>query len=193
MERRRQQQQRELAVSFNVELGLLAFKHLTRVKVDERVLRILASVDVGGQLRGLASRGARLCLPGWVTQSEQRKGRSKTQYLEPQDAHRKAVEFLQGGESAAEIAGRTLTLIALAVFADENAIAQSRRSFHTVTFRGPWAEHAERDLHGIVRERIKEGQLPALDETLAEKERAGRREARQGAGEGTHVLSPARG
>jgi hypothetical protein len=62
-----------------------------------------------------------------------------------------------------------LTLIALASLADEDAIARSRRSFYTLGWCGPWAGQAKRDLHAIVRERIKEGQLPALDELLAER------------------------
>jgi ParB/RepB/Spo0J family partition protein len=165
-ERACQQEARDQARSFNLELGLLAFKHLTRVKADERVLRILASVDLGGGLRGVAARGARLSLPGWVTQTEQRNGKTKSAYLDADDAHRRALEFLDGAESPAEIAGRALTLIALAAFADENAIAQSRRSFYTLAFRGAWAAQAEQDLRAIVRERIKEGQLPALDRAL---------------------------
>jgi ParB/RepB/Spo0J family partition protein len=166
-ERARQQEARDQATRFNLELGLLAFKHLTRVKSDERVLRILASVDLGGCLRGVAARGARLSLPGWVTQTEQRNGKTKTAYLDAEDAHGKALEFLEGAESSAEIAGRALALIALAAFADENAIARSRRSFYTLAFRGAWAAQAEHDLRAIVRERIKEGQLPALDHALA--------------------------
>ncbi len=169
-DRERQSEQRDRAVAFNLELGVLALKHLTRVKVDERVLRILASVDVGGQLRGLASRGARLCLPGWVTQTEQKNGRTKTTYLEGEEAHQKAVEFLDGAEHAAQIAGRALVLVALAALADEDALAPTRRSFHTLTFRGPWAGQAERDLYAILRERIKQGQLPALDQALANQE-----------------------
>src|SRR6185312_6270609 len=64
-ERAAQRARREAAIRFNVELGLLAFKHLAKVKADERVLRILASIDLGGALRQIAMRGARLCLPGW--------------------------------------------------------------------------------------------------------------------------------
>jgi ParB/RepB/Spo0J family partition protein len=168
-ERKQVREAREQAARFNEQLGLLAFKHLTRIKVDERVLRILASVDLGRSLRSIAARGGRLTLPGWSTQTQQKNGRTKTTYLESHDAHEKALEFLNGADSAADIAGRTLTLIATAAFADEQAIAQSRRSFYTLTFQGPWAEQADHDLKAILRERIKEGQLPALDEILRTK------------------------
>jgi hypothetical protein len=70
-----------------LQLGVLAFKHLTRLEVDERVLRVLASVDLGGSLWGIAARGARLCMPGWVEQTEQRNGRTKIGDRDPADAH----------------------------------------------------------------------------------------------------------
>lgn len=170
VQREAERKEREAAIRYNLDLGVLAFKHLSKIKVDERVLRILASVDVGGSLREIASRGARLCLPGWVTQTRQKNGKTKTTYMETYEAETRAAGFLKGAESAGDIAGRTLTLIALASLANEgDAVSQSRRSYHTLAFRGPWAGHAERDLDAIVRERIKEGQLPALDAILAKR------------------------
>ena len=133
------------------------------------MLRILASVHVTGDLRGLASRGARLALPGWPTQNRQRKGKLKTTYLEPDEAEHRVEVFLKDAENPGDIAGRSLTLLALASLTDENAVARSRRSSYRLSFTGPWARQAERDLHAIVRERIKEGQLPALDEILSER------------------------
>ncbi|HEY2768307.1 MAG TPA: ParB/RepB/Spo0J family partition protein [Solirubrobacteraceae bacterium] len=169
-QRQAKRETREEAIRFNLDLGVLAFKHLPKIKVDERVLRILASVDLARSLREIASRGARLCLPGWVTQTLQRNEKMKTTYMETYDAERRAAGLLEGAESAGDIAGRALTLIALASLANEqDAVPQSRRSYHTLTFRGPWAVQAERDLNAIVRERIKEGQLPALDEVLTER------------------------
>jgi len=168
-ERQAQQEQRDRAIRYNLDLGVLAFKHLLKLKVDEPLLRILASVNIGGDLRGLATRGARLALPGWVTQTQQRNGKTKTAYLDPNEAEDRASVFLQDAHNAAEVAGRSLTLIALASLIDEDAIARTQRSNYTVSFSGPWASQAERDLHAIVRERIKEGQLPTLDEILDER------------------------
>jgi len=168
-QREAQRQRREQAARFNHDLGVLAFKHLAKLKVDERVLRILASVDLAGSIRGIAGRGARLSLPGWVTQSTKRNGATKIDYLEDREATAKAHEFLAGAQNAGEIAGRTVTLLALAALADEEAIASSRRSFYTLSFNGAWAAQAKHDLYAIIRERIPEGQLPALDATLAER------------------------
>lgn len=168
-ERQAARELRDRAIQYNLDLGVLALKHLPKIKVDERVLRILASVHVSGDLRGLASRGARLAFPGWPTQTRQRNGSVKTTYLDPDDAERRAVLFLKDAESPGDIAGRSLTLLALASLADEDAIARSRRSNFALCYKGPWARQAERDLHEIVRERIKQGQHPALDETLCDR------------------------
>ncbi len=168
-QRQAEREERDRAIQYNLDLGVLALKHLLKIKVDERVLRILASVHVTGNLRGLAARGARLALPGWPTQTRQRNGRLKTTYLDPDEAEHRAGTFLKDAESAGDIAGRSITLLALACLADEGAVARSRRSFYWLTFKGPWAAQAERDLHAIIRERIKPGQLPALDEILSER------------------------
>jgi len=170
VQRQAEREKREEAIRFNLDLGVLAFKYLPKIKTDERVLRILASVDLVRSLREIASRGARLCLPGWVTQTTQRNEKVKTTYMETYDAERRAASFLEGAVSAGDIAGRTLTLIALASLANEqDTVARSRQSHYELTFGGPWAVQAERDLNAIVRERIKEGQFPALDAILSER------------------------
>jgi ParB/RepB/Spo0J family partition protein len=169
-QRQAEREKREEAIRFNLDLGVLAFKHLPKIKADERVLRILASVDLVRSLCEIASRGARLCLPGWVTQTPQPKDKVKTTYMETYDAERRAAGFLEGAVSAGDIAGRTLTLIALASLANEqDTVAFSRQSHYELTFGGPWAVQAKRDLNAIVRERIKEGQFPALDAILSER------------------------
>jgi ParB/RepB/Spo0J family partition protein len=183
--RQAEQEQRERAIQYNLDLGVLALKHLLKLKVDERVLRILASVYVTGDLRGLASRGARLALPGWPTQTRQRNGKVKTSYLDPDEAQHRAEVFLKDADGPTDIAGRSLALLALASLADEDAIARTRRSAYTLSFKGPWARQAERDLHAIIREQIKPGQLPALDEILdrriAETDQAAARDAEMNA------------
>jgi ParB/RepB/Spo0J family partition protein len=164
-ERQAELEKRREATAFNEALGLLFFKHLPKIKIDDRVLRILASVNLAGDLRGIASRGARLALPGWFELST--KGKPKHVYLEPTDATDRARRFLAEAQSAGEIAGRALTLIGLASLVDEEAVAFSRRAYYTLVFQGPWALQAQRDLNAIVRERIKEEQLPDLDAILA--------------------------
>jgi ParB/RepB/Spo0J family partition protein len=107
-QRKGEQEERERAIQYNLDLGVLALRHLLKIKVDEQVLRILASVHVAGDLRGLASRGARLALPGWPTQTRQRNGKLKTTYLDPAEAEQRATVFLQDAEGPSDIAGRSL-------------------------------------------------------------------------------------
>jgi ParB/RepB/Spo0J family partition protein len=98
-QREAERKKREKAIRFNLDLGVLAFKHLPKIKVDERVLRILASVDLARSLREIASRGARLSMPGWVTQTQQRNQKMKTTYMETYKAETRAGGFLAGPES----------------------------------------------------------------------------------------------
>jgi hypothetical protein len=50
---------------------------LSKVRVDDRVLRVLTAVQTGSRLRELAMRGARYGLPGWITTQETRGGSSR--------------------------------------------------------------------------------------------------------------------
>lgn len=91
----------------------------------------------------------------------------------------------QDAESPGNIAERLLPPLALASLADENAVARTRRSSYRLSFTGPWAPAGQTRSVAIARERIKEGQLPALDEILSERLircRAGHAPGRTGAG-----------
>jgi len=132
-EREAQQQARREAAAHNAVLGSACVKHLARVKVDDRVVRVLSAFDLGSELDKIALRGARYGLPGWPLEEQRKNGTTKTVYLDRADAEKKAREFLVGARSAAEIADRQVVLLAMARYADEHAVAQSQRSFHTLT------------------------------------------------------------
>lgn len=70
-EREAERQARERATTFNGELGRAIYSTLSRVKVDERTIKLLACVDACGALGELAMRGARYGLPGWIGQTTQ--------------------------------------------------------------------------------------------------------------------------
>ena len=85
-----------------------------------------------GRLQG-RPRGARrarrpLRLPGLARRRRPTGKRTKTVYLERYEAAAKAHEYLQGATSPAEIAGRCLALVVMAVVADETCVARSNRS-----------------------------------------------------------------
>jgi ParB/RepB/Spo0J family partition protein len=169
-EREQQQQQRREAAAHNAELGAACVKHLARVKVDDRVVRILSAFDLGDELDKIAMRGARYGLPGWVGQQERKSGETKPVYLDRGGAEAKAREFVTSAKSAGDLAGRQIVLLAMARYADEDAVAQSGRSFYTLTpgRQLPFSDEVIEDLDELAR-----GKLPAhvLDRGREERER----------------------
>jgi len=137
-ERDAERQAREEATRFNLELGRAIFTNLSRVRVDEHVLKLLASVEIAGELADVAMRGARYGFPGWVTETTQKNGRPKYGYLVKSEAGQRASDYLAGAGKPGEIAGRQLALLAMANYADQNAVAASNRSWHQVRASGPW-------------------------------------------------------
>jgi hypothetical protein len=133
---------RARAVAFNAGLGRGVYTSLSRVKVDERALRILSSVNATGELGELGElvmRGAGCGLPGWVTESTQRTATSpstSTSAHRPSGAPR---EYLAGARTSGEIVGRQIALLAMAAYADQDAVAASNRSWHEVRSSGRWA------------------------------------------------------
>lgn len=74
-EREQAERDKRAALAHNAELGAAILKHLALLKVDADVLKILTTVDVAGDLDGVAARGARYCFPGWTTETRQRNGK----------------------------------------------------------------------------------------------------------------------
>ena len=143
-EREAERQAREDATRFNLELGRAVYTALSRVRIDESVLKLLASVEIVGELADVAMRGARYGFPGWVTETTQKNGKTKYGYLEKPEAGQRANDYLRGATKPGEIAGRQLALLAMATYADQNAVAVSSRSWHHVKASGPWAVESRR-------------------------------------------------
>jgi ParB/RepB/Spo0J family partition protein len=169
-ERDAQRQAREEATALNTEVGRAIYSTVSRVKVDERTLKLLATVDVTGELGDLAMRGARYGFPGWVEEAAQRNGKTKLVYVEQRaGAEQRAREYLAGAASAGEIAGRQLALVAMAVFADQDAVAMSNRSWHQVKRSGPWAGEFDELLDELVREKLPASAIALLEAKLVER------------------------
>jgi ParB/RepB/Spo0J family partition protein len=164
---RREQQRRERqeakeasrrAHTYNVLLGGQLTKHLSRVKLDDRALKILTAAPLASDFREIATRGARIAFPGWPTETTRRNGTVKVTYLETYDAARKANEYLAGASKAGEVAGRSLALLAAARWADEQALPMSRRSLYSLRFARthgvPWGEEAAELLDELLIERL---------------------------------------
>ena len=184
---------RERATSFNLELGRGLYTTLSRVRVDEPVLKVLASVDVVGHLGDVAMRGARYGLPGWVSETAQRNGKPKYTYLERFDAEQRATEYLGGATKTGEIAGRQLVLLAMAVYANQDAVAASNRSWHDVKVSGPWAGEFDALLDALVHDKLPDNTLAILEPVLTtrrqeQQERAAARTAREQAAERVQAI-----
>jgi len=183
-EREAERRAREDATRFNLELGRAVFTSLSRVRVDEPVLKVLASVQIVGELADVAMRGARYGFPGWVTETTQKNGKTKYVHLEKPQAEQHANDYLRGATKPGEIAGRQIALLAMATYADQDAVAVSSRSWHQVKASGPWAVEADWLLDKLVADNLPESALallaPVLEKRKAEQtERAAARKARE--------------
>jgi ParB/RepB/Spo0J family partition protein len=158
-EREAEQEGRRQAAAHNAELGAAVVKAFARVKLDERAVKVLATVNLGGELDQLAMRGARYGFPGWVAQTQTKGGKAKTVYIERRDdAGAKAREYLSVAKTASELAGRLLALVAMARHADEVAVAQSARSYYQLPVPGglPWAGEIVDLIDELAAERLPE-------------------------------------
>jgi ParB/RepB/Spo0J family partition protein len=166
-EREAERQAREQATTFNLELGQVVFTTLSRVRVDEQVLKLLASVEIVGELADIAMRGPRYGFPGWVTETTQKNGKTKHSYLEKSEAEQRASDYLRGASKPGEIAGRQLALLVMATYADQTAVAVSNRSWHQITPSGPWAAEVDELLDQLVADKLPERTLTTLAPVLA--------------------------
>jgi hypothetical protein len=173
-EREAEQERRRQAAAHNTELGAAVVKGFAKLKLDERVVKLLATLNLGGELDQLAMRGARDGFPGWVEQTKTKAGKAKTVYVERRaDAGAKAREYLSVAKTGQELAGRLLALVAMARYADEGAVAQSAVSFYSLPVPGglPWT--------GEIVDLIDELAAERLPDHLTAAKRAERTEQRQ--------------
>jgi len=170
-EREAERETRERATLFNLELGRAVYTMLSRVRVDENVLKVLASTGIVGDLGDVAMRGARYGLPGWVTESTQKNGKTKYGYLEKPEAERRASDYLRGAVKPGEITGRQVALLVMATFADQDAVAVSNRSWHQVKASGPWAAEVDELLDKLVADNLAEPALALLGPVLEKRKR----------------------
>lgn len=173
-EREQAERDKHAALAHNAELGSAILKHLPRLKVDADVLKVLTTVDVAGELDGVAARGARYCFPGWPTEVAQKNGKAKTEFLDKSQAGVRAREFLAGASSPAEIAGRLFCLIAAARYADEHCVARSNRSLRSLTIRDglPYSDEVTDLIDELCAQRLPEHLTAAVREARREQREA---------------------
>jgi ParB/RepB/Spo0J family partition protein len=153
---------RDETIAANQRLGAALFKHLGRVKLDDRALKTLTAAPLASSLGQIAARGARLSFPGWAELSTRANGSTKAEYPSVTEAEAKARAFLLGASTATEIAGRSLALLAAARWAKEEwAITKSDRSNYQLKLSSfmsdqgvPWRNEAEDLLDDILIEKL---------------------------------------
>lgn len=178
---------RDETIAANQQLGASLVKHLGKVKVDERVLKIITAAPLAADLASIALRGARLCFPGWAELTTRKNGSTKAEYPPHQPTEAKAREYLAGARTASEIAGRTLALLAAARWAkEENSIAQTYASHYTLRFssyyndRGvPWNGEVEDLLDTILIEKLPPAVADPIREAKEDREAKQAEEARR--------------
>lgn len=156
-QREAQTEARRVAVAYNDELGAAVAKHLSRLKVDERVVKIVAAVDFGGDLDKIATRGARYGMPGFESSDELKSGKTKRAYLQTGPAGTQARAFLENaGKTPGDLAGRMVALAVMARYANEDAVAQSSRSFAQIDGGAelPWSLDTIEIIDEIAAERL---------------------------------------
>jgi hypothetical protein len=103
-------------------------------------------------------------LAAWVTFEDTKRG-TKSRYIDQRaTAKTKAVEYLTAAQTAGELAGRTIARVAMAMYADENAIANSNRAFHQVTIEHsmPWADKVMEFIDELAGEKLPAALIKAV-------------------------------
>jgi ParB/RepB/Spo0J family partition protein len=181
-EREAEQEARRQATAYNHELGVACAKQLSRIRVDDRVVKVLACVDLHGDLGKIAMRGARYGFPGWTEEVELKNGRRRIEYRGVAEATQAARSHLAKAKTAADLAGRAIALIAMARYADEGAVAKSQASFYSIDIYGPglpWSSEVVDLIDEICADRLPEHLTRDRREQRAEERQAEAERARQ--------------
>ena len=179
---------REETIAANQALGAALVKHLAKVKVDGRVMKVLSCAPFANGLADVASRGARLAFPGFAELSKRKNGTTKADYPDTHESHEKARAYLDGATTPSEIAGRLLTLLGAARWANQKwAIPRSKASNYELRLSHyyssvgvPWSVEAEELLDEILAERLPEEIAKPIAEARERAEAARAEEARRG-------------
>jgi len=124
-EREARKRAQEEATAYNDELGAAVVKSLSRLRVDERVIKILTAVDLHGELDKIALRGARYGFPGWVVHTETRPARQSSSTWPAARCRPRRAATCRAPRALAEHAGRCVALCVMALCAREEAMANS--------------------------------------------------------------------
>jgi ParB/RepB/Spo0J family partition protein len=182
---RKQQEEAEreqaAAVAYNDELGAAVINNLSVLKVDARIMKILAAVPIAHAMPGVAARGAAYGFPGWPIVERGDDGKCVRSCLGRDAAAAKADEYLAGAKKPGEIAGRMFALLVMAIFVDRRCVpVQLRSDYMPLVQGGPWRNEVGELIDQIVAEKLPLRLVqPKLDERKAGREAAAQQVAAQ--------------
>ena len=135
VQREQDDKARVAAIHANRELGVRLQKQLGSHKLDRPTIELLAHL-VLAQNRELAARGIAYTHDEYhtYTQKRQKNGKTRTT-VEPNashEVHTQALEWVLRPRTAEEVLGRLLQLLVAGVFADDRAVAKSRRTHWSI-------------------------------------------------------------
>lgn len=130
-EREQSEQDRLAAIHANRDLGMRLAKQLGSRKFDRTIAELLARI-VLAQNGDVAARGIAYTHEDQhtLTTTRLKNGKTRTTFelLEPHESRSRAEEWVLRPRSAEEVLGRLLQLLVAGVFADDRAVAKSRRT-----------------------------------------------------------------
>lgn len=130
-EREQAEKDRLAAIHANRDLGMRLTKQLGSRKFDRTAAELLVRI-VLAQNSDLPARGIAYTHEEQhtLTTTRQKNGKTRTTFelLEPHECRTRAEEWVLRPRSAEEVLGRLLQLLVAGVFADERAVAKSRRT-----------------------------------------------------------------
>jgi len=129
-EREQSEKDRIAAIHANRELGLRLMKQFGSRKLDRTTAELLARI-VLSQNADMAARGIAYTHEEFheLVTARQKNGKIRTTFtpIDRSDARQRAEDWVLRARSAEEVLGRLLQLLVAGVFADERAVAKSRR------------------------------------------------------------------
>ena len=131
-EREAEQRKREEIRADNLELGQRAERALRSPTLTLEEAKLLALVAIGGNADGLGGGGLIWCYHDYQQEEQLRNGSTKVTYAKGGTAGEDLVSSVLAAKKPEEALGIVLRSLVLTEFADQECVAQSNRSPHSI-------------------------------------------------------------
>lgn len=131
-EREEEQERRDAARANNLELGQRVAKAFAAPKLSLDEAKLLALLVVGNHATGLGARGIKYCFHDYQDEEQLKNGRTKVTYANAAKAGEDLVSQIRAAKKPEQALGAALQAVILANFADQECVAPSARSWHSI-------------------------------------------------------------